>query len=400
MSYEAEQITSGPLTRCYRGYYNELLIQNNTRHNIVVIDCNNNKTNVPPIGGNTIGREIVIVWLRKTTNPTVDANNRSISIPGTRIDIPFHDLNREGGFYIEEINMVLCTEASSTIATHPKSSVTFADAADQARSQLVEALDNSPTLKLTANDPEGRYNKLFTTVGDLLVEIDVQHMYGEAELQINYFNKGKQDSFTIDLDEFFNGEDETIELQDLPITFLTTNKAKAMRYTGEYKRVPQAEVDELLKKAESRSAKEIAAIKDKYDTELTLKDSEVKRLSDSIKNLTAERDQLELKLKELNAVISAANTVKEKEVKLQELDNKAHISSNNLDISHNDVRTSEAKRDSAETESKYKLWHIIAAASIPVVGALAIKVISSSASKQLSSQAVLSKETSKFISLL
>lgn len=400
MSYEKEQINTGPLTRCFPGYYSEVLIQNNTRNTIVVIDCNNNKTNVPPISGNHIGREMVIIWIRKTINPTVDTNNRPNQIPGTRINIPLHDLNREGGFYIDEINMVLCTEATATIASHPKSSVTFADASDQARSQMIEALDKSPTLKLTANDPEGRYNKLFTTFGDMLVEIEVQHMYGEAEMQINYFYKDKQDSFVVDLDEFFNGEEETLELQDLPITFLTTNKARALRYTGEYKRIPQSEVDELLKKAATRSAKEVSAVKDKFETELTLRDSETKRLNDALKNMTAERDQLELKLKELTAVISASNTMKEKEVKSQELDNKAHISNNNVDISHNDVRTSEAKRDSAETESKYKLWHIVAAASIPVAGALLLKVISGSTSKQIVAQSTMSSNIANLTCLL
>lgn len=383
MAYETNQINTGPLTRCFNGYYSELFIQNSTKSTIVVIDCNNNKINVPPVTGNQIGREMIIIWTRKTTNPTLDHNNTDLIIPGSRITIPLHDLNREGGYYIDEINMVLCTEASSTTAAHPKSSISFEDAADQARSSLIETLDKSPTLKIIANDPEGRYNKLFTTFGDMLVEIDVQHMFGEAEMQINYFHKGTQNSFVIDLEEFFNGEDEIMEIKDSPISFITTNKAKALRYTSEYKRVPQSEVDELLKKASTKSAKDINAIKDQYDTEIKLKDSEIKRLNDSIKNLTADKDQLELKYKELTAVINASNTIKEKEVKSQELNTKAQISDNNVNISSNDVRTSDAKRESAETESKYKLWHLIAAASIPVTGALLLKIISSSTSKQI-----------------
>ena len=392
MSYETEKINTGPLTRCFSGYYSEMFIQNNTRNNVVLIDCNNNKINVPPITGNHIGRELVTVWLRKSTTPSVDQNNRSTQLPGLRISIPLHDLNREGGFFIDEINMVLCTEATAMTASHPKSSITFADAADQARADISKILDESPTLKLIANDPEGRYNKLFTTFGDMLVEIDVQHMYGEAELEINYFYKGKQDSFIVDLDEFFNGEDETLELEDLPISFITTNKAKALRYTGEYKRVPQSEVDELLKRAAAKAAKDIAAVKDQYETELKLKDNELKRITDDLKNVTSERDQLDVKLKELNAIINASNTMREKEVKSQELANKAHISDNNLDISHNDVKTSESKRDSAEKESKFKLWHLIAAASIPTAGALLLKIASSNTSKQIIAKQLISNQ--------
>ena len=399
MSYETEQINTGPLTRCFYGYYSELFIQNSTKSNIVVIDCNNNKINVPPMSGNQIGRESIIVWTRKTTNPTLDHNNTAQSIPGTRINISLHDLNREGGFYINEVNMVLCTEASATTASHPKSSVSFADAADQARGEMLRILDNSPTIKLIANDPEGRYNKLYTTFGDVLVDIDVQHMYGEAELEINYFARGTQNSFVINLDDFFNGESETMEIQDCPISFLTTNKAKALRYTSEYKRVPQSEVDDLLKKASVKSAKDIAVVKDQYETEAKLKDSEIKRLNDTVKNLTHEREQQDLQLQELKAAMSASNTMREKEVKSRELDNKTHISDNNVNISHNDVRASEAKRDSAETESKYKLWHIVLAASLPVAGALALKLVTSAGTKQIISQQVVNTNTS-LISLL
>lgn len=399
MSYETEQITSGPLTRCFYGYYSELFIQNSTKSTIVVIDCDNNKVNVPPISGNQIGREMIIIWTRKTTNPTLDHNNTAQTIPGTRINIPLHDLNREGGYYIEEINMVLCTEASSTTASHPKSSISFADAADQARSALIETLNGSPTIKLIANDPEGRYNKLYTTFGDMLVEIDVQHIYGEAELQMNYFHKGIQNSFVIKLDEFFEGDNDTLDVQDCPISFLTTNKAKALRYTSEYKKIPQSEVDELLKKASTKAAKDIAAVKDQYETDAKIKESEIKRLNDSIKNLSNDRDQMELKLKELTAALSAANTIREKEVKAQELSNKTQISDNNVNISSNDVRTSEAKRDSAETESKYKLWHIVAAASIPVAGALLLKVVSGS-SKQIATQGLINTNIQKQLSCL
>ena len=165
--------------------------------------------------------------------------------------------------------------------------------------------------------------------------------------------------------------------------FVTTNKAKALRYTSEFKRIPQSEVDEMLKKAESKATKEIAAVRDQYDTEIKLKESEIKRLSDTIKNLTSERDQLETNLKELNAAITASNTLKEKEVKSQELFNKSHISDNNVNISSNDVRTSEAKRESAETESQYKLWHLVAAATIPVVGVLALEAFKKLSAKNI-----------------
>ena len=382
MRNEVEKGQLGSLTRSFYGYYLESYIQNNTSMNIVAIDKNNNRINIPPITPNKIGRDQVVIWQRSSTNPTRTDAGEILPIPGISITIPLRDLAKEGGIYIDEIDMVLCTEDMSIVSSHPRSSISFSEAVDQIKAEALKIVDAAPTFKIFANDPEGRYNKLYTTFGDVLVEIDVSNMYGEAELLIEFFYKGKRDSYSISLDELFEGENDIIELNDIPINFITTNKAKAVRYGSDYKRIPQAEVDEILKKRDAISAKQIETIRKSVEAELDAKSSEIKRLKESLKLMTHEKDQANAKLSELTVAINTSNVLKEKDVKSQELINKSQISENSVNISDNDVKTSQAKRESAETESKYKLWHLIAAASIPVAGVLLIKLLERTTTKQ------------------
>ena len=62
MQYDVENLNLDSLTRCYHGLYSETLIQNNTYGNIVCIDSHNNKTVVPPMTSNQIGREQIVIW--------------------------------------------------------------------------------------------------------------------------------------------------------------------------------------------------------------------------------------------------------------------------------------------------------------------------------------------------
>ena len=377
MQYENESVRVGPLTRSFPTFYSELMIQNNTKDNIIAIDSANNHKIIPPVSTNQFGRETVVIWFRSTIEPTVDGNNTPHQIDGNKIVIPKHELNHEGGCFIPEINTVLCTEAMAIMATHPRSSVTYLDASEEAQSKVADTIQDAPTIKLVANDPEGRYNKLYTVIGDILIEIQISNLYGEAVLQIMYFDKGTHNTFEVELDEFFNSAEDMLELKDLPISFITTNKARASRYATECKRVPQSEVEEMLKKAATKSAKDIGAVKDQYDTDIKVRDSEIKRLKDEIKTANSDKDDAERKYNELKAAVDAANVMRDRELKGQEIETKGRISDNNREISDIDKDTSRIKRDKEEEEAKFKLYHLILAAAIPTVATIAMKALDS-----------------------
>ena len=374
MQYEVENLNLDSLTRCYHGLYSEVLIQNNTYGNIVCIDSHNNKTVVPPMTSNQIGREQIVIWKRRTTNPTVE-NNYPKSCPGIRVIIPKHALMQEGGFFVKEVDLLVCTEAMSVMASHPQACMTYADAVSKATEDLVEAINDAPSIKITANDPEGRYNKLYTVYGNMTVEINVTKVYGECVLMIHYFNRGESQVFEVPLDEFFNSGEDILDLEDLPINFITTNRIKAQHYASEVKRIPQAEVDKMLKNAEQKAAKDIAAVKAQYETDITIKASENKRLTEELKSVNAEKDDLEAKYRELKGVVEANNVIRDRDTKNREYEAKQAISDNNRAISNNDVVTSRAKRDSAETEARFKLHHLVLAAAAPVAGQIALTIV-------------------------
>ena len=375
MKYQLESIKVGSLVRSHHAFYTELSIQNHTRENIVVVDCHNNKHVVPPASSNQLGRELVSIWYRATTNPTVYYNNRPINADGIRIILSKHELSQEGGVFIQELNLLLCSQTMSTIASHPASSITYEDAVTEASELIAQTIADAPTVKLIANDPEGRYNKLYTVIGDMLLTIDVTHVYGDAELQVLYFNQGESQQFVVNLNEFFESAEEVLELKDLPITFLSTNKARATRCATDYRRVSQTEVDELLKKMQTRSNKEYTALKDKADTDNQLKDNEIARLRDQVKQLTSEKEEIEEKARAYKAAVNAANDLNETRIKEEQYRTQWQLSQDKVHMSNNDVRTSDQKRESAEKENENKNTQLLMAAILPVAGAIGLKLL-------------------------
>lgn len=375
MKYDIEPIKIGPLTRSYHAFYTELSIQNHTRENVVVVDCHNNKHVIPPASNNQLGRELVTIWYRATVNPTVDINNSPQQADGIRIVLGKHELSQDGGVFIHELNLLVCSQCMSTIVSHPLASVTYEDAAADVRDVISESISDAPTFKLIANDPENRYNKLYTVIGDMLITIDVTHVYGEAELQILYFNKGDAETFNVNLNEFFESAEEILELKDLPITFLSTNKAKAQRCASDYRRVSQTEVDELLKKVNSRNTKEQVALKDKYETDIQIRDNEIIRLKDQLKSITKEKKDIEEQASAYKAAVNASNDLNEIRAKQEQLRVQEQLSRDKVIISNDDLETSRQKRESAEKENKNKNMQLIMAAALPVAGAIALKVL-------------------------
>lgn len=375
MKYDIEQIKIGPLMRNHHAFYTELSIQNHTRENIVIVDCHNNKHVLPPATSNPVGRELVTIWYRATTNPTLDYNNNPQQVDGIRIVFSKHELMQDSGVFIHELNLLICSQNSATVASHPLASVTYEDAAADAREILSESISDAPTVKLIANDPENRYNKLYTMIGDMLVTIDVTHVYGEAELQILYFNKGDSEEFRVPLEEFLESSDEILELKDLPITFLSTNKGKAQRCATDYKRVSQTEVDEIIKRVAAKNNKDQNALKEKYETDIQVRDNEIIRLKDQLKTATKERDDNAEQLKAYKAAVNASNDAREYQYKEDQLRVQTSLSRDKVTMSNNDVVTSDNKRESAEKENKFKLTHLLLAAGLPVIGAIGLKLL-------------------------
>ncbi len=314
-SLDPTKIPLGPLTRCSDGYYYELLVQNCTTDTIVIIDHENNKIPISPASMTPMTAEAVMVLWRKTVGSTVTTNNNPKAISGYQIRIPKHMLMGEGCIFLKSVNIVVCSEGGAINACHPAASMNYETAAYEIKKQLADMADDIPTISLMANDPKSRFNKLYTVVGDMPVDIPVTNIFGEASLKIIFSHQGKSNEYNIDLEEFLSSAESVLELDDCPIGFLTTNKAIAERSSGEYKKISQAEANKLLKQQKDKSDKEKEILEEQHKAEMRIKDQELDSIKTKLRMVESEYDRLKSEYDSFTGNVSARVKIGENELK-------------------------------------------------------------------------------------
>lgn len=314
-SIDPTKLNLGPLTRCSTGYYYELLIQNCTTDTIVIIDHENNKIPVPPASLTPIGAEAVMVLWRKTLDSTASTNNNPKALSGYQIRIPKHLLMGEGCIFLKAINMVICSEAGAINACHPSASVDYDAATYEVKKQLADMASEAPCISLMANDPKGRFNSLYTVVGDMLVKIPVTNIFGEANLKMIFSYQGKSSEYNIDLEAFLSSTESVMELDDCPIGFITTNKAIAERSSGEYKKISQAEANRLLKQQKDKLDREKEVADEQHKAEMRIKDQELDAMKTRLKMAESEYERLKSEYDSFTGNVSARVKINENEFK-------------------------------------------------------------------------------------
>ena len=312
------KLNLGPLTRCSGGYYYELLIQNCTTDTIVVIDHENNRVPILPASMTPMAAEAVMVLWRKTLDSTATTNNNPKSISGYQIRIPKHLLMGEGAIFLKAVNVVICSEAGAINACHPSASMNYETAAYEIKKQLADMADDIPTISLMANDPKSRFNKLYTVVGDMPVDIPVTNIFGEANLKVIFSYKGQSREFNIDLEEFLNSTENVLEIDDCPIGFVTTNKAIAERSSGEYKKISQSEANRLLKSQKEKMERDMEVAEEQHKAELKIKDQELATLKSKLRVVESEYDRIKSEYDSFTGNVSARMKIGDNELKREQ----------------------------------------------------------------------------------
>ena len=312
---EPTKLDLPPLVRMTPGYYYELLIQNCTSDNIVIIDHDNNRIPIAPITTTPLGAEFVQILWRRSLKGTTNEANSPRAITGYQVKIPKHVLIGQGSIYIKAINVVICSESAALSVTHPAAAIDYDTALCELKEQVTELARDIPTISLIANDPEGRYSKLYTVVGDMPVCIPVTNIFGEANLKIIFSCGGRTSEYNISLDEFFKSTDNVMELDDCPINFITTNKSVSERSSGEYKKISQAEANRLIKQQADKHKVEIDVLKEQNKTELQLKDKEIDVLQSKLKTAKAEYDRIKSEYDAFSGNVNASYKIGEHELK-------------------------------------------------------------------------------------
>lgn len=359
--YTVEKAEHGPLIRSYACCYEETIIVNNTLDTVVVIDDRGNKTTLQPTFSRVFGYQNVSIYTRACVGPTVTSQNGPAQLPGKAYNIPKSSFEYQPCF-VEELNILICTYDMANQVSHPRQRVTYSDALNSIVEDIKELKEEFPHITISANDPEGRCNKLYTSLGDTTVTIPVTDIEGKPRLYVTTIQNSIPTVQEFDLNLLLDDSDcDVLELENTIITYITTNRLKAMKYTKDFKKVTQAEVDDLIKKLTIQQKKEVDTLKEEHAVQSKEQELKISKLETTNTDLKNKLEQTE------NQYNSLKGDLDYKAIRQQDM-NKAIISTNN-------VESTQIKKEAAKDEAQFKLWHLLLAGGIPTASALAIKII-------------------------
>lgn len=348
-TYSVEDIQLDQLIRSQIGFYSELLILNNTNHDVIITNNKNERTRLPPAAPIAISTKGITIFVRRTVGPTRTADCARGSIKGIKIFVPDRAYINEP-CYIKEIDLLLSNTEIMDHTEHPYAQIEYDAALDVVLTELRHKIVDDPTFYIYANDPDNRCNNLYSSLAGRIITIPVTCHKGDAKIYISMSQSQGGATLEYDLDPLFESDTDILNLDDAPVWFVTTNRARAERYAKDCKRLTQMEVDKLIKQTEQQYTREITALKTTAALNLQDKDSLYKQVMIKQKELISELEQLQSKYDSLKG----------------DLDYKAIRRKD-------DVTEKIAEHKLKETE--YKLWHVIAAAAIPVIMTTIVKMV-------------------------
>ena len=348
-SIDPAKTTLGPLTRSTTGYYYELLVQNCTLDTIVLIDHENNKIPIPPVTMTPLAPEAVLIFWRRVVGPSADDNAAGKKITGYTIRIPKHLLLGEGCIYLKSANVVICTEDVALNAVHPATLCNHEVAACEIKQQLMELMNEVPTINLIANDPQGRFSTFYTAIGDMTVDIPVTKLFGEAELKIVFSRERQVKEFTINLDEFLNSTESVLELENCPIPFITTNRVIAENCSGDHQRMSPTQVKQLLKRQTDTFEEQRKQLVEEHKNQLALSERELALAKADLAQAKADLKKLQTEYDAFTSNVSA-------------------------DVRFDENLTRRVKADHAANEEKWKTVGVYGGLAVGAA-ALIIKII-------------------------
>ncbi len=348
----------GTLTTQRVGYYTETIYINSTGNNIMVIDCNNNRTNVPPEGVNTFGaRAQLNIMHRYIVGKSLDKNGGVVHMKGFKITIMADTLIDQISVYVPELNVVVCTYDRSNIVSHPYTSMDYGQLLNSAEEEIRKTREGRPTIQFTVNDP---YHQLDQDIvygvfmGEIL-QIPVTNRMdrsGQCELYATITNGNDVETYHESLDPLIREKDrqEVVELTDAVVLAVAVTRRAAVEFKRDYKRVTEAELTARVKQATETA-------NHKNQNEIISLKNTVEVLKNQVDSVGLERDRYR---EQYNTIIGARKAG----VDLLEHETKAKISENNVKVSDNKV-----------AEAEFKLAHVILAAAAPVAIMAVVKVV-------------------------
>lgn len=161
------------------GFYREYHIQNMLGVRLWCIDYNNNKW-YEESGVNAFKARELTVRVRNVKGRR-EYNSANCDISGSAvvaIKITL-DMLAEGPLYVNEIDLVLCTEEWLDQAYHPNSNAYLSN--NVQKETPINNVAQVQPLVIYGNDPSGRCSKLYAYINDVICAFDVSNCTGYGE---------------------------------------------------------------------------------------------------------------------------------------------------------------------------------------------------------------------------
>lgn len=178
-------------------YHSEFSIRNESTEDLQVIDSNDTRSVVRPSFKHGFTSKIIIeaaVTANRNDTPGLTAHDPGVKGSDyIKITFPVESLY-EGPVYVPEINRVICLREHVSRGHHP-----FSESAYQKRVAHLHAVGSLPRkydttpFTVLANDPHGKYKKLYFVVGNQILSTHVQHYKNMSEhdnLTFLFFKEG------------------------------------------------------------------------------------------------------------------------------------------------------------------------------------------------------------------
>lgn len=302
--YKIEQTKRRPIDNTSTGHYLEQLISNQSIHPVVVVDKDNNKVTIPSM--NFVGSEgYILITKRQTSNPRyIEKTNLDRPISSLEIIIKPDEI-QDGPLYVTECDVVLCLPKHINIAQHPRFAASYEDAVNKVYQEIKDDI-RLPTLRVLANDPEGKIKKLYLSIEGVIKEIMVADYTAEDGYCILLYPKTEyteSKKIVLPLNAIKNGNGVLSHNNHIYYIGLSRADVSKQQHNVKEERLNLYTKDELnikLQELELKLQKDIEDLrnkekywKDKYDNsnkqyEVYKEDAELK-----IKNITAQKQEIE-----------------------------------------------------------------------------------------------------------
>ena len=304
-----EKRQSPPVTQ--RGFYSDFMACNYSDHPIILIDMFNERHVIEPVSHVAPANGYIELVYRSTDAPRADPTQRystvEKAIAATRVKLNTFELEF-GPIYIEEMGIVICSVDQSQAVNHPRSLLAYENAVREASIAITQN-DNSPTLRLYANDPTGLVRELYVYMFSKIVRAPVTCISNRESTITVVITACNQVVYqrSYSMEEFIN-KNKFIEERKSPIICIGSSRTLVEQYAKRHERETDEIPEDMLKQikaeakieAEAKQQEIIANLTGKLDDSMWEGRTSKQKINDLSFTISEMKNQIEIRDTQIN----------------------------------------------------------------------------------------------------